>query len=72
MEKLGADAEKEGTDKESHVKKAATIGVEDPVEDYGEEEEGDEVESLVVGIMAKLKGGEASIGGYEKQEEKCG
>lgn len=56
LEELGADAEDEGADGEGEVEGAAAVGVEDPVEDDGEEEEGCEVEDFVVYVLAELEG----------------
>lgn len=39
----------------------AAVGVDDPVEDDGEEEEGEGVEDLVVDVGADLEGGEAGV-----------
>jgi hypothetical protein len=43
LEKLGADSETEGADYECEVEGASAGGVEDPVEDDGEDEEGEEM-----------------------------
>lgn len=47
----------------------AAVGVDDPVEDDGEEEEGEGVEDLVVDVSADLKGGEAGVACEEEQQE---
>lgn len=62
LKDLGADAEGCRADQQGQVEGAPPVGVEDPVEGYSEEEEGDEVEDLVVyeGV-ADLEGGEAGV-----------
>lgn len=47
----------------------AAVGVDDPVEDDGEEEEGEGVEDLVVDVGADLEGGEAGVACEEEQQE---
>lgn len=48
---------------------AAAVGVDDPVEDHGEEEEGEGVEDLVVDVGADLERGEAGVACEEEQQE---
>lgn len=47
----------------------AAVGVDDPVEDYGEEEEGEGVEDFVVDVGSDLEGGEAGVACEEQQQE---
>lgn len=47
----------------------AAVGVDDPVEDDGEEEEGEGVENLVVDVGSDLEGGEAGVACEEEQQE---
>lgn len=47
----------------------AAVGVDDPVEDDGEEEEGDGVEDFVVDVGSDLEGGQASVACEEEQQE---
>lgn len=47
----------------------AAVCVDDPVEDDGEEEEGEGVEDLVVDVGADLEGGEAGVACEEEQQE---
>lgn len=70
LDELGADAEDEGADDEGQVEGSAAIGVDDPVEDGGEEEEGDKVEDLVVDVLAELDRCQAGVGGDEEQQHK--
>lgn len=55
LEELGADAEESGADDEGQVQGAPAVRVDDPVEDYRQEEEGEEVENLVVDIVVELQ-----------------
>lgn len=48
---------------------SAAVGVDDPVEDDGEEEECEGVEDFVVDVGADLEGGEASVACEEEQQE---
>ena len=57
LDDFGADAEDQGADKKGQVEVAAAGGVEDPVEDEGEEEEGDDMEEFVVGLELGRDGG---------------
>lgn len=47
----------------------AAVGVDDPVEDNGEEEEGEGVEDLVVDVGPDLKRCEAGVACEEEQQE---
>lgn len=47
----------------------AAVGVDDPVEDDGEEEEGDGVEDFVVDVGSDLEGGQAGVACEEEQQE---
>lgn len=47
----------------------AAVGVDDPVEDYGEEKEGEGVEDFVVDVGSDLEGGEAGVACEEEQQE---
>jgi hypothetical protein len=69
LQKLGADASYEGADGEREVQCASAVGVEDPVEDDCEEEEGEQMEDFVVYVGVELKGGEARITGEEAEQE---
>lgn len=69
LQELGADAEDEGADGEGEVEGAAAVGVDYPIEDYREQEEGHEMEELVVDVGAGLDGAKAGVSGDEEQEE---
>lgn len=47
----------------------AAVGVDDPVEDDGEEEEREGVEDFVVDVGSDLEGGEAGVACEEEQQE---
>lgn len=47
---FGADAQEERADQQSELHGSSTGRISDPVEDEGEEEEGDEVQELVIGL----------------------
>lgn len=47
----------------------AAVGVDDPVEDDGEEEEGEGVEDFVVDVGSDLEGSEAGVACEEEQQE---
>jgi hypothetical protein len=51
------------------VKGSSAVGVDDPVEDDGEEEEGEGVEDLVVNVGPDLEGGEAGVACEEEKQE---
>lgn len=73
LRKLGADAEEEGADEEGQVESPPAVGVDDPVEDDGEEEEGARMQDLVVDILAELELCQAGVAceGEEEQEDAC-
>lgn len=74
---LGADAQKERADQQSELQGSSTGRIGDPVEDEGEEEEGDEVQELVIGLQLRgyRAGGavreEAHVGREEEKEHEC-
>lgn len=55
------------------MQRAPAVGVDDPVEDEGEEEEGYEVQDFVVDVGAELEAGEAGVRGGEEEaeEDRC-
>lgn len=73
MQNFGTDAEAEGADYEGEVEGAPTVGVDYPVEDEGQEEEGEEVQEFVVYEGVELDGGQAGVTCYEEEqgEEAC-
>lgn len=72
LQELGADAEGERADDEGEVQRAPAVGVEDPVEDDGEQEEGQEVQDLVVDVEIEVETCEAGVACEEEEQEEDG
>lgn len=62
LEDFGAEAEAEGADEEGQVESASSRRVDHPVEDEGEDQEGEEVQAFVVEGEGK-DGGCVRVGG---------
>lgn len=69
LQELAADSQEGGADGQGEIECAAARGVEDPVEAEREEEEGEEVQGLVVDVQGQLEGGETEVGRCEEEEE---
>lgn len=74
LEELGANAEDGGADDQGKVRGAPAIRVDDPVEDHGQQEKGEEVQDLVVNVGVELQRREADVAGEEAEQEEdtCG
>lgn len=61
LNEFGAHAQRKGADDKRHVEGSPAIGIDDPVEDDGEEEECDRMQDFIVDIVAELERRETGI-----------
>lgn len=66
LDDLGTNAQDERADDEGQVQGATAGGVGDPVEDQREQEEGDDVQELVIGLQL---GGHAGVGAVRQETD---
>lgn len=69
LQELGADAQAQRADDEREVQRAPAVGVEDPVEGDREQEEGEQVQDLVVDVEGEVERRQASVACEEEEEE---
>ncbi len=67
LDELGSDTKNKGADHQSHIQGPSSVGINDPVEDDGENKEGDKVQHLIVDILTELERRETGVGGEDEE-----